>query len=397
MSWKEKRMTKEESGFYGSFLKGLEVDDESILEKLGLLISERIALLQSSSEEREILLHIQGAVREGRRSNVIISEDPSDEVLFKFSDQELDWLFRHSEDLWVKYIVYRYKFKIYPVQRKVTDFPLYLLIEPTSICNLRCVMCFQVDRSFRTKEYMGMMPWDLFTSIIDEASKNDCPAICFASRGEPTLHKRFGDMLKYTADAGILDVKINTHAGRLNDELSRDILSSGVSEVVFSVDAATKKTYEEIRVRGHFDKVVENVKRFQEIRKSEYPGSPTITRISGMKVRDDQDAEQMTSFWSQYVDQVVIRGAEPRWDTYNNPKMNEERACRRYWKQVYVWWDGGVNPCDFDYKSKLQLGDINSKTTIKDIWHSEAITKLRQDHLNGKRGDHVPCDRCPLT
>ena len=38
----------------------------------------------------------------------------------------------------------------------ITDFPLYLLIEPTSICNLRCVMCFQTDKSFGAeKKFMG--------------------------------------------------------------------------------------------------------------------------------------------------------------------------------------------------------------------------------------------------
>ena len=26
------------------------------------------------------------------------------------------------------------------------------------------------------------------------------------------------------------------------------------------------------------------------------------------------------------------------------------------WTRTYVWYDGEVNPCDFDYKSNLSVG-----------------------------------------
>ena len=43
------------------------------------------------------------------------------------------------------------------------------------------------------------MKFDLFKKIIDEADEFKVGAITLASRGEPTLHKQLGEMLKYAA------------------------------------------------------------------------------------------------------------------------------------------------------------------------------------------------------
>ena len=164
-------------------------------------------------------------------------------------------------------MIYRYKLRLYPKNRVLLDFPPYILIEPTSICNLRCVMCFQVDRSFTKKEHMGMMPWDIFTKIVDEAALNNCKAITLASRGEPTLHPKLPEMIEYISKK-ILDLKINTNATKLDEKLCKAIIENNVSELVFSVDAGTKETYEKVRVLGKFEKVLSNIKNFNKIRKS---------------------------------------------------------------------------------------------------------------------------------
>ena len=71
---------------------------------------------------------------------------------FTLGMQEYSWLLSNQENIWVDYLIYRYKFRINPKKLKVESFPPYVLIEPTSICNIRCVMCFQIDKSFTKKE-----------------------------------------------------------------------------------------------------------------------------------------------------------------------------------------------------------------------------------------------------
>jgi len=54
-------------------------------------------------------------------------------VGFTWTPQEQNFIDNNAPDRWLEYLVYRYKFKVYPDQNKVTDFPIYLLIEPTSV------------------------------------------------------------------------------------------------------------------------------------------------------------------------------------------------------------------------------------------------------------------------
>ena len=58
-----------------------------------------------------------------------------------------------------RYLVYRYKYNMYPVLKIFDDYPPCVQIEPASVCNFRCVFCYQADKTFSNKNsiYMGYM------------------------------------------------------------------------------------------------------------------------------------------------------------------------------------------------------------------------------------------------
>ena len=343
-----------------------------------------------SSEDRKILPELISNLSDKFYLDFIDLDFKS----FSITPHEYDWLKANSKNKWAKYLIYRYKFKTYPTKKIISNFPVHLCIEPTSVCNLRCIMCFQLDKTFSAnKEFIGFMDWNLFTKVVDQAAENDCQAITLASRGEPTLHKDFGKMLEYIYKKGIMDVKINTNATRLTEKLCHQILQSKIATVTLSVDACNPETYEAIRVGGKFEQVLKNIKMFKRIRENEYVGSQTKTRIAGVAVKKTQSPKEMFNFWSQYVDQVTIRKEIPRWDTYNNKTHNELGVCNLLFERIYVWFDGICSPCDFDYKAELRFGNANSDL-ISDIWLGESYQKIRQLHLDKKRNCLRPCDRC---
>ena len=51
-----------------------------------------------------------------------------------------------------RYLVHRYRYEIFPQTKTIDNFPPYLQIEPTSICNYRCVFCFETDATFTKKK-----------------------------------------------------------------------------------------------------------------------------------------------------------------------------------------------------------------------------------------------------
>lgn len=381
---------------HGNILSNFGDSYISISKKVLELINKSIK--SETEKNKNILLKIKNAfINIDEKKLRLINAYNNDSDEFYITHQEINWLLKNNTENWIKYLLYRYKFKILPLKKIVTEFPEYVLIEPVSICNLRCIMCFQVDKSFSSnKAINGFISLDLFKDIIDQIKENECNAVTLASRGEPTLHKEFDKIAEILSDSKILDCKLNTNATVMNEKKINEILSANFSEVVFSVDAGTKKTYEEIRVKGKFERVVKNIELFNNIRAQKYPDAQTITRIAGVKVKKDQDINQMTNFWEKLVDEVSIKEASPRWDSYNNKKNKIIEPCMNLWTRTYVWYDGTVNPCDFDYKSNLAVGSLK-KHDLKTIWHNDKYNQLRNDHLNKKRNCHNPCDRCPIT
>tara|TARA_R110000824_G_scaffold394629_1_gene594605 strand:- start:104 stop:877 length:774 start_codon:yes stop_codon:yes gene_type:complete len=256
-------------------------------------------------------------------------------------------------------------------------------------------MCFQIDKTFTTKPFMGVMNMDLFKKIIDEAQAGGTKAITMASRGEPTLNKNFCEMMEYTKGK-FFEVKVNTNGSKLTEEKCHAILSSELSELTFSIDAEKKELYEKIRVNGKFENVINNIKLFNDIRERHYPNSKTMTTASGVFFHEDQNTDNFCKFFSEIVDNVAAVNIENRWNTYANEKHPElQSPCEYLWQRMYIWFDGISNPCDVDYKSKLEVGNIN-ESSIRDIWHGNIYNKMREDHSRNERKNFNPCDRCGL-
>ncbi|MDC0451483.1 radical SAM protein, partial [Nitrosopumilus sp.] len=347
----------------------------------GIIIDCLSNFKTSNSEEKDILKKIL--------------KDFSNKDFSLLSSQEKSFLSTHPIEQWPEYLIFRYKFLNYPNQKIVSNFPIYLLIEPVSSCNLRCTMCFQIDDSFsKSNEYMGIIELDLFKKIIDEAEKSGTKAITLASRGEPTLHPHLDKMLEYCKNK-FLELKLNTNAIKLNEKLCHTILKSNVTDIVFSVDSYEKKSYESIRVGGNFEILLKNIKKFHEIRDNFYPNSKCATRISGVKVDQKMNSNEFKKFWQKIVDHVAMVDLQYRWDTYHNPtSVASNDPCRYLWERMYIWYDGTANPCDTDYKSELSTGSIKNNT-ISEIWNGDKYASLRNSHTGGERSKCYPCDRCP--
>jgi radical SAM protein with 4Fe4S-binding SPASM domain len=132
---------------------------------------------------------------------------------------------------------------------------------------------------------------------------------------------------------------------------------------------------------------------FQTIKEKHYPDCRTITRVSGVKFSKEQEFSAIENFWKRYVDQVAFVDYNPWENIYDSLPSGVSEACSDLWRRMFVWWDGKVNPCDYDYKSVLSKWNVNQKS-IKDIWNSEEYNLLRKKHLEKKRNTLEPCKRC---
>ena len=364
-----------------------EVDEfEFAYKKINFLVNN-INKFNLNIKDQKIILKIKDSYSK-MKDGINLSED--DMVLKNQESLEMKLL---SEDKLARYFIYRYKFNIYPGMRIVDDYPPCIQIEPTSMCNFRCVMCYQADKTFSRKQngFMGMMTLDIFKKSIDELEGN-IEAITFASRGEPTMNRNFTEMLKY-CNGKFLGLKLNTNASLLTEKMAHTLLSSDLQTIVFSIDSKDKEAYEKIRINGNFEKVVKNLERFNHIRNTQYSRSDKVVRISGVKINDEQDIDEMKEKWGDVADIVAFTNYSPWESSYDNPINKITSPCTELWQRMFIWQDGKVNPCDYDYKSVLSKWNIK-ETSIKSVWNSKIYNELRRKHLDSLRSQVEPCARC---
>tara|TARA_Y100000310_G_C20582636_1_gene763778 strand:+ start:147 stop:605 length:459 start_codon:yes stop_codon:yes gene_type:complete len=76
----------------------------------------------------------------------------NDDIRFSLSKHVIEEIKTLEDQEIPLYLVHRYRYEIYPQLNILDNYPPYLQIEPSSICNFRCVFCFETDTSFTDKK-----------------------------------------------------------------------------------------------------------------------------------------------------------------------------------------------------------------------------------------------------
>ncbi len=289
---------------------------------------------------------------------------------------------------------YRRQWTELPKQGIVPDFPLCLDIETTNVCNLDCIMCPRTVYIARgTYGPIGHMPFDLYQRILDQGAKYNLPSVKLQYLGEPLAHPDVAKQIKYAKDAGVMDVMFNTNATLLTEEKAWQILEAGLDNLFFSVDSAYKEKYNRIRIGADYDKVVENIIRFCEIKKK--GGFDHVqTRVSMTVMEHDADElEKFTQFWLQHVD-VVGFGVyhDVLQDGIETP-YNPNFTCSQPFQRMFIMWDGTTTPCCVDDHRGYVTGNARTDD-LHDIWHGPAYRAMREAQLTGRYQEIGICNKC---
>ena len=381
----KKNYYKKQNSFI-SFKRTDETTPENTKERIKSVLLDKKNFLDLSENHQKIL---------NRALDDIFEKKNNDLNSFKLTENTIAEIYTIDDRKLLNYLVHRYRYEVFPNIKEIDDFPPLLQIEPSSVCNFRCVFCFETDTSFTNKKngFMGRMELDLFKKIIDQAEGN-IEFLTLASRGEPLICPDFDKMLIYSKDK-FLNLKINTNASKLDEKKCHSILSSGVKTIVFSADAADEKLYSKLRVNGKLSQVLKNIERFKKIRETKYKDSKIISRVSGVKFTNEQNEDEMFKLWNGLVDQVVFVNYNPWENTYNKSANKMDTACSDLWRRMFIWWDGNANPCDVDYKSTLSVGNFK-KNSISSLWKSEKYNSYRKKHISKNRQSISPCKSCTV-
>lgn len=289
--------------------------------------------------------------------------------------------------------------------------PISISFEPTTSCNLRCPECPSGLRAFSRPT--GMLKKDFFSETIDQISK-DLTYLVFYFQGEPYLNTDFLNMVEYASSKKIYTAT-STNAHYLNDAAAKRTVESGLDRLIISIDGTTQDTYQQYRVGGKLDKVLEgaaNVVKWKKELKSRTPF--IIFQFLVVRHNEHQIDEVKALAKKIGVDQVRLKTAQV-YDYENDPnklipvnakysryKKNKEgkmeyrgnnaNHCWRLWHDPVITWDGAVVPCCFDKDAQHKLGDLKNQS-FKELWHNGNYSQFRIKVLQSRKNIDI-CANC---
>lgn len=289
--------------------------------------------------------------------------------------------------------------------------PISISFEPTTSCNLRCPECPSGLRAFTRPT--GMLQKDFFRETIDQLYK-DLLYLVFYFQGEPYLNPQFLDMVQYARSKGIYTAT-STNAHYLNDANARKTVESGLDRLIISIDGTTQDVYQQYRVGGRLDKVIEGARNIVKWKKKLKSGTPfVIFQFLVVKPNEHQVEDVKKLAREIGVDQVRFKTAQvydyqkdpnnliPVNEKYSRYKKNSRgeyefrnalhNHCWRLWHATVISWDGLVVPCCFDKDAQHTLGDLKGKP-FREIWHNDAYIQFRKQVLKSRKNIDI-CANC---
>jgi MoaA/NifB/PqqE/SkfB family radical SAM enzyme len=100
-----------------------------------------------------------------------------------------------------------------------------------------------------------------FEGVVDELAGRTL-AMSLYNLGEPLLNKEFAAMVRYAARANINTYVTTNFSLPMSDEKLRDLATSGLTQLIVAVDGISTETFGKQRIRGRWDLIDDNLRRF---------------------------------------------------------------------------------------------------------------------------------------
>lgn len=288
--------------------------------------------------------------------------------------------------------------------------PYAISVEPTTACNLGCPECPSGLKQF-TRE-TGKLQLDLNRRILDEVG-SQLFYINYYFQGEPFLHPHFLDLVKEAKKRKIYTAT-STNAHFITAQKAEEIVESGLDRLIISIDGLTQQTYENYRVHGKLDKVIQATRHMVAAKRKAKVSTPHLIFQFLVVRQNEHEIPELHALANELgVDEVRLKTAQVYDYKYGNPlipkntkysryvmqkdgnyrlKAKTGNHCWRMWSSTVFTWDGILVPCCFDKDAQHQLGNIRHRS-FESIWNHPDYREMRHRILTSRQQIDI-CANC---
>lgn len=306
--------------------------------------------------------------------------------------------------------------KLINLLNRFAPYPTFIEIEVTTVCGLRCLQC---EHTY-WHEPNTTMKFEQFKGIVDQFPSLDWVGL--TGIGESFIVPDFIKMLQYVK-AKHTYIELYDNFYFVNEEKIRALVDMGVDKILFSFDAATKETYEKLRVNANFDRVLENIKTIYRIKADKKTECPELAFHFVITKLNMNEIVQ----YVELVHSIAGRGASIQFSKMLHPfkeieglfvevpketielaqKKANELGINIYmggdappsklpiqqcieWAMPFIFANGDVISCcetneanQRDFQKAHALGNV-FRQPFKEIWKGEKYAKFRKQLRNGQ-------------
>ncbi len=292
----------------------------------------------------------------------------------------------------------------------IRPFPEYMNIELTNKCILSCRFCPHNAIKMKTRE----IDWEVFAKFVLDLKEinNHKAEVVPVGLGEPFLYTHWKDAFQYLKHhLPAVPLRLVTNGVVVDKDVAETLCSSIFTHhdsILFSLNAWDRQTYKEMMGSDQFERVVNNILNFLEIRKE--TGNDFAVKVQIIKTTQTANqVEDFGKFWSKRLTEpqdvpVYIRELENWGGKIQTAGSTLKKRITRYpclglWTLVVVDIDGNAYPCcealSDRENSHLKLGNI-MENSIGELYSSEKYHRIRNLHLSGKWDSIPECINCDL-
>jgi len=295
--------------------------------------------------------------------------------------------------------------------------PQRIRLEASSFCQLRCPSCPTTTGAIHPAVGSGFLRFDSFRALIDDNPSIE--AIELSNYGEILLNPHLLKILEYAWSKEVaITISNGVNLNNAKEELLEGLVKYQVRHITCSIDGATLETYRVYRVRGNFDKVIQNVERinyFKRHHRSEFPKLSWQFVVFGHNEHEIPSARRMAAklgmnFYTKISwdkEFSPIRDKEfVRAQTGERAVTREEyeqihgkaymkSLCHQLWDTPQINWDGKNLGCCRNF-----WGDFGGNAFadgLRACFNHEKMNYARA-MLSGREAprDDIPCSSCEM-
>lgn len=267
----------------------------------------------------------------------------------------------------------------------VSWMPNSLIIEPGTICQLKCHFCPQSYDDFDLKK--EFLKFNDFKKIIDYF-EDFVTDINLFNWGEPLLNAYLPEMIIYASEKKICTV-VHSNLIFLTENLAEKLIKSGLSVLVASIDGASEESYQVYRKGGSFTVAFENLKLLLNKKKKLKMKTPDIIWKFLIFKHNEHEIEKAKYIAQEIEAHIDFKFActqgefEPTLEQYNSKDFvskfvkNYGFPCDQLWRSPVILSNGDVLPCCMVSQKKYVVGNM-FKQNFKNIWNNEKYQSLRR-------------------